>query len=64
MENRGQSIPGSCLVRDFCLECGEPMRVTEDHIKSHRDTYCERCQPHKAHPKAESLTARQCFKMK
>ena len=27
MERRGERIEGSCLVRDFCISCNEPIRV-------------------------------------
>ena len=45
MERRGQSIPGSRFYRDFCFECGEPMRVSEDRLKKGIKNRCETCDP-------------------
>jgi hypothetical protein len=37
----GDPIPGSKLVRDFCVSCHEPMRVAPQ-IAGHRN-YCTDC---------------------
>lgn len=40
-EQRGDSIPGSRFLRDFCESCGEPIRVTS--VSS--ANYCNDCKP-------------------
>lgn len=45
MEKRGQSIPGSRFYRDFCVDCGEPMRVSLDRLKKGVENRCEVCDP-------------------
>lgn len=40
-EPEGTRIPGSRFFRSYCPECGEPMRVTEDHV----GIMCEKCNP-------------------
>lgn len=37
----GSSIPGSSLVRDFCVECGEAMRV----VDAGKPNICLECRP-------------------
>lgn len=54
---RGEPIPGSRFVRDFCLRCGCPMRVTQEHIEEGRESWCEECAPN-TRPYA-ALTPRQ-----
>ena len=46
MEKRGDPVPGSMFYRDFCAGCQEPMRVTEDRLKT--SNYCGQCstKPH------------------
>lgn len=41
---RGDPIPGSKLVRDWCAGCQEPIRVTVDAIQLGRN-YCRECAP-------------------
>lgn len=62
IEQRGEPIPGSKLVRDFCVLCDEPIRVFN--VGHH---YCTDCQkldktgplptvggnPHPAFPRSE-----------
>ena len=43
---RGDPIPGSILYRDFCRECGEPMRVDLTTARKKHSPCCERCEPH------------------
>lgn len=43
---RGDPIPGSILYRDFCRECGEPMRVDRTTARKKHSPCCERCEPH------------------
>lgn len=40
-EKRGEKIPGSRFVRDFCNDCGTPMRVVAIDIPH----WCEDCDP-------------------
>lgn len=60
MEKRGDPIPGSLLVRDFCKGCGEPIRVNESDLTAgffteegklvtivDKANFCEKCRPHK-----------------
>ena len=39
--DRGNQITGSKLFREYCAECGEPMRVTREQIGTH--PRCEDC---------------------
>ena len=41
MEERGDPIPGSKFLRDFCAECEEPIRVTSISTQN----YCHECRP-------------------
>lgn len=45
----GSRIPGSRLFRDYCKECGVPIRVTSA-LRADQDgrivwNYCEQCEP-------------------
>ena len=40
MEAKGQRIPGSRLLRDFCCGCGQPMRVQ----CPNSNPVCEECE--------------------
>ena len=44
MEERGDAIPGSRFLRDFCDACGEPIRVTS----IARPNHCDSCRPEEA----------------
>ena len=39
--DRGTRIPGSKYYREYCAQCGEPMRVTEDKVGT--KPRCDRC---------------------
>lgn len=41
MEERGDTIVGSRFIRDFCADCGEPIRV----ISIETPNYCTECRP-------------------
>jgi hypothetical protein len=43
MINKGDSIPGSNLVRTFCVSCGEPIRCSMTSICLPHE--CEVCNP-------------------
>jgi len=45
MEKRGQPIPGSRFFREFCIDCGEPMRVSRDRLKKGVENRCGFCDP-------------------
>jgi hypothetical protein len=45
MEKRGQPIPSSRFFRDFCVDCGEPMRVTRARLQKFIKNRCEFCDP-------------------
>jgi hypothetical protein len=58
MEQKGDTIPGSRFLRDFCEGCGEPIRV----INVATPNYCTECDPapvrevlHNAHMVGEKL---------
>ena len=42
-EGKHEPIVGSLMVRDFCAECGEALRISKDRIGIHN--YCEDCDP-------------------
>jgi len=42
MSKRGERIHGSRMFRDFCLHCGEPMRIAEQDKCTGRN-YCLEC---------------------
>lgn len=46
-EGRGEPIPGSRYVRDFCAGCGEPIRVTQRLLDDAKGCpvphFCDRC---------------------
>jgi hypothetical protein len=42
-EDVGAPIPGSRFVRDFCANCGEPMRICPDRVGE--ENYCSECEP-------------------
>ncbi len=46
--NWGKRIPCSSLYRDYCVGCGEPLRVTKEALDHHNE--CKRCDPHKPPP--------------
>ncbi len=56
---------GGGLVRDFCCECGEPMRV--DHLVAAEGRrvwhWCEKCDPGKPPPSNLHLTYRQAISL-
>lgn len=45
IERRGDPIPGSALVRDFCAGCQEPIRVPREAVVPKRRNYCRACIP-------------------
>ena len=59
MEKRGDPIPGSRLVRDFCAKCKEPIRVNESDLFFDENgklittidnpNYCQDCKPRPLH---------------
>jgi len=56
----GSAIPGSRLVRDYCVECGEPMRVSRDDVGRGMD--CDTCGHTPPSPHA-GMTDRQWHKL-
>jgi hypothetical protein len=56
-------ICGSQLLRAWCCDCGEPMRISVGHAKSiaegHSEACCERCSPRLTLDKGNVLTPRQ-----
>ena len=54
MEQRGESIEGSQLYRDFCAVCREPIRVTEDK-RDLPQNFCLDCMRKAVHKLAESV---------
>jgi hypothetical protein len=54
---RGDMIPGSRFVRDFCRRCRTPMRVSKDAFEAKYECFCEVCAPHP--PNYQTLTPRQ-----
>jgi hypothetical protein len=56
-------IRGSKLLRAWCCDCGEPMRITVSHAKDiaegNGEACCEQCSPRKTIDKWNVLTPRQ-----
>jgi hypothetical protein len=56
-------IRGSQLLRAWCCDCGEPMRISVGHAKAiaegHSEACCEQCSPRKTLDKGNVLTPRQ-----
>jgi hypothetical protein len=50
----GQPIPGSHLLRDYCVSCGEAIRVTD----ASRPNVCLSCQPSGVPGKSRGKTTR------
>ncbi len=53
----GEPLPGSRLIRVYCVECGEPLRANPGEVFKVVDRtlllnhhLCERCMPHKPLP--------------
>jgi len=58
-----ERIPSSKLLRAWCCDCGQPMRITVSHAKDiaegKGEACCEQCSPRKTIDKANVLTPRQ-----
>ena len=56
-------IRGSKLLRAWCCDCGQPMRVSVGHAKKiaqgKSEACCEQCSPRKTIDKGSVLTPRQ-----
>jgi len=56
-------IRGSKLLRAWCCDCSEPMRISVAHAKEiaqgNAEACCEKCSPRKTIDKANVLTQRQ-----
>lgn len=66
-KDRGQQIPGSKYFRDYCVRCGDPLRVTENRLGAGQhapQNYCEDCWPPLPPPVFAGLTPRQLAKLK
>lgn len=46
LQQRGQPIPGSKLLREFCWRCDAPLRV----LAIGAPAYCEECEPRQPPP--------------
>lgn len=55
-EKRGERISGSKYIRDFCLDCGEPLRVIS---LEYSPRYCCDCAPGTPNAPGTGLTLRQ-----
>lgn len=48
LERAGQPILGSRLLRNYCVSCGEPIRVTmHDWFLYGPNVYCTACEPNR-----------------
>jgi hypothetical protein len=52
-----EPLPDSELWRDWCRECGEPMRISKSQLG--HPNICLGCGPHTPHDRSENLTPRQ-----
>ncbi len=61
-EDRGDPIPGSILIREFCKECKEPMRVVHLAEKEEDRPLCSECSFIKPPPSGTRQVYRQQIK--